>query len=817
MAATPDGSNEAMPEEVKTGADRLLELVRRSKEVAMAAAAKELGVGIQTVEAWANFLEEDGFVAIRYKFTTPYITVPESPAGKAKAHFGAFAKKAAESSAEKAEGADISGLKVDFDETKDLLTKAAEEKLAGEFGLLKQTSSEMLGKLRLLHEKLVVQAGIAPQRKVVLNDALREVEETLRGAESYVAKGKFDQANLAYSRLHATAKKLLDDLNRLHDQIVTLQSIQETKEYKDMLGQAYQLMTEGKVEEAKQIYEKLNFAHENLAKEFVEKKVQMEEDIAKFNKDLSKKVDQLNLEKLKRISSQVTALVTAGRQFLKKGEFGTAESYYLAIKREYGDLPPGFAEEKNGLQEKILDFYSALSNQREKSVRAKFEGSVRQIERLVKETQELVNEDRIENAIQHYRQIKKLYIKLPVGFLKEKAILQEKLLGLYNIITAIYTQKNLDRLKAKSAEIIALLSTMKTYTERGELMEAEEAYQKVERLYNEMPKGFLHEETTLQNLIVQAYEAYLRKAEQLKTGSFSLTLSAITRLLEVAERQLQKSNYDHANDTYFKIIGLYSSLPKGFAARKTETRERVLHLYRSLLSAPASLEGIEAQAAAAGSAIKQHASQIRQKETSGQIITLIANAHSAVLRGNLAFIPQAASELAALQKGLPGLAKTNPTISAKAAGITEEAELYGKAASLRRLYETGQIQQLKAALGHVRMRNVLLKHRYPEDKALFDYVSSQHDAYLQKLMAAEAGNASQPSAPVALSQPAKPAGISAATSIEAAPQVLQQTVQAASQGKAGTSDIEKKIEELKSLSRATVKRPLLLPPTWRGA
>lgn len=581
MAAAADESNEPMPEEVKTGADRLLELVKRSKEVAMAAAAKELGVGIQTVEAWANFLEEDGLVTVKYKFTTPYVTVPEVPKAQQRR------QETGEASylGSPAEGVEFAQLKTELGGMQDILSKAGEEKTAGEFGMLKQTYATLLYKLKTAHDKLITQAEIAPQKKVKLNELVASLDRELRAAAEHASEGRFDQASYTYSKLYEQARLAIEELNKLNDQITTLRSIEATKDYKDLLGKAYELMQEGRVEEAKDLYEKLNFAHQNLAKDFIEKKMQMEDDLVKLNKDLAKNVDQLNLEKLKRERERITALLNVGNKLLGKGEFDTAESYYMAIKREYDTLPSGFMEEKKDMQEKVLAFYSALAKQREKAIRQRFGRTTRQIDALVKQIHEVLKDYKVEQAIQMYKQVKQLYNGLPVGFLKEKAALQEKIVPLHTSLTSIYTQESLNSLKARSAEIAALLGTMNTHTSRGELKEAEAAYERLKQLYRKMPKGFLHEETTLQDEIVQAYEAYLKKAKQMKTSSSSSTISGITRLLEEADAQVKSKDFDSANRTYARIMALYSTLPPGSAMQKTGIREKVLHLYRTLLSA----------------------------------------------------------------------------------------------------------------------------------------------------------------------------------------------------------------------------------------
>jgi len=49
---------------IKTGVDKLVELISTKKKISVDAAAKELGVGKNVVQEWADFLEEEGAVTI---------------------------------------------------------------------------------------------------------------------------------------------------------------------------------------------------------------------------------------------------------------------------------------------------------------------------------------------------------------------------------------------------------------------------------------------------------------------------------------------------------------------------------------------------------------------------------------------------------------------------------------------------------------------------------------------------------------------------------------------------------------------------------
>src|SRR3989338_108149 len=71
-----------MPSEqflIETGIDRLVKLVKESRKVSLHEAAKKLGVSLQIINEWANFLEEEGVIRIHYVFTMPYLELKNMP------------------------------------------------------------------------------------------------------------------------------------------------------------------------------------------------------------------------------------------------------------------------------------------------------------------------------------------------------------------------------------------------------------------------------------------------------------------------------------------------------------------------------------------------------------------------------------------------------------------------------------------------------------------------------------------------------------------------------------------------------------------
>lgn len=63
-----------MPEAlITTDVDQFLELIKNEGKISLQDVATRLGVSLETVQAWTDFLVEEHIVGVEYKFTTPFV------------------------------------------------------------------------------------------------------------------------------------------------------------------------------------------------------------------------------------------------------------------------------------------------------------------------------------------------------------------------------------------------------------------------------------------------------------------------------------------------------------------------------------------------------------------------------------------------------------------------------------------------------------------------------------------------------------------------------------------------------------------------
>ena len=58
---------------IETGVDKLVKVIKERGRIALADAAKELGVSTTVIQEWVDFLEEEGIIGVEYKLTKPYL------------------------------------------------------------------------------------------------------------------------------------------------------------------------------------------------------------------------------------------------------------------------------------------------------------------------------------------------------------------------------------------------------------------------------------------------------------------------------------------------------------------------------------------------------------------------------------------------------------------------------------------------------------------------------------------------------------------------------------------------------------------------
>ncbi len=563
------------PKSLTTAADDLLDIVKREKEISFSEVSKKLNVSVQTIEAWATFLEEDGILAVKYKMTTPYLTLP-APAGsgptKQKKNTDALFQ-------DKLANAEI---KTEIENTSALLGAADEKRSEGEFGALEGIYGQAMLKLKKIMQFVSSLLYLSPQEKARLIDQFSEAEKKSREASKLMKSGKFDEANKAYSELNSELKGVLESARGDYSETEELGASRETG-VKKLLDKTYALLESGKLEDAVSNYEKAKKILAGFSSQWMSEKTSMQDSILKLNRDIVIHSNRIMRQRMDDGSAKINSLISSSRENLQKRKFAIATAYYDEIRKVFEKLPAGFAKEKRKLKEDILKIFEQIIREREQRLQYRFSLMSKEIGSLIREAGKHLEAGEADDAFKAYKRLSKAYSELPNGFLKEKLELQGTIMRLYNQLSQRLEKRAEGELSSEASQILSLLGTMKKQMDSGRFEEAESTYLEINRIFKQMPEGFVQQKTDLQEKIISLYEKLLENMDATKSQAFRNSVEAINKLIKACQDSVKSGNYAEANALYKTLKDAYAKLPPLDIVLRQRIRNSILSLYRSIM------------------------------------------------------------------------------------------------------------------------------------------------------------------------------------------------------------------------------------------
>lgn len=78
---------------VETGVDQLVKFLQGRGMIDMKEAASKLGMPLDVIQSWVDFLVEEEIVGIEYKFTKPYIYIMDKTPGRVSKQLSNYKKR----------------------------------------------------------------------------------------------------------------------------------------------------------------------------------------------------------------------------------------------------------------------------------------------------------------------------------------------------------------------------------------------------------------------------------------------------------------------------------------------------------------------------------------------------------------------------------------------------------------------------------------------------------------------------------------------------------------------------------------------------
>ena len=445
---------------VRTRVDELVKLVKQKGEISFEDAAKQLDVSPSTIEAWANFLEEENIVSIKYNFTTPVLTVFEQKTKK----------------------------------------EPGEEK-PGE-------------------EKTKKPAKAKTPKK----EGLTEIQMMLAEAYIHIKKREFDKAKEIYAKIKAKydglPSEFLEKKNELNTNLVrlskelgvnlsriSLTEMEKKSQYiRRLLNMLDQKIKKSEILDAVKIYGQIKTLYDDLPDGFLEQKLILQNKIIELYELLITVREEQDMRDISVKKSETINLLEELKQSMDEKNIPLAIKLYEKIRGLYNSLPGGFLQEKAELQARIIRLYGDLLSNYRKFTIDDMNNKIRKIQELSEEMKQKLTEKDIVSARGMYSQIKDIFYSMPEGFLRQKTELQKKILNLYEELALELDRGSSENFNLKYQKIDKMLEDAFNYIKNQRFDLADELYKQIMNIYNSMPAGFLQKKTDLRTRILAFYK-----------------------------------------------------------------------------------------------------------------------------------------------------------------------------------------------------------------------------------------------------------------------------------------------------------------------
>jgi len=139
-------------------------------------------------------------------------------------------------------------------------------------------------------------------------------------------------------------------------------------------------------------------------------------------------------------------------------------------------------------------------------------------------------------------------------------------------------------------DIDELIRKANEFISKGDFESARQIYLRIKKIKGELPQRFLEEEKKVKETLVDLNEGIVGGIDKALSTDFSKKISEIGSLFDKANAHIELNaiktlkDLEDVENIYLKIKEIYLSLPGGFMEKKVAIQDRMLELYRMLLS-----------------------------------------------------------------------------------------------------------------------------------------------------------------------------------------------------------------------------------------
>lgn len=193
------------------------------------------------------------------------------------------------------------------------------------------------------------------------------------------------------------------------------------------------------------------------------------------------------------------------RELIQAKKYKDAEKIYFMVKEQHAALAKRQEETRRKVHRELTAINKELLEHLDKA-RIDMEQKTMIISDLLVKARQYMQQGNTEKANQLYAEVREIFKQIPDAFVERKSQLENQILTFYSQLVNEFNKKNYAKLLEKREEIIRHIEIATNYVSLGNIEEAKKEYQNINRLYNELPEGFMYEKTVIYKRILALYQ-----------------------------------------------------------------------------------------------------------------------------------------------------------------------------------------------------------------------------------------------------------------------------------------------------------------------
>ena len=193
------------------------------------------------------------------------------------------------------------------------------------------------------------------------------------------------------------------------------------------------------------------------------------------------------------------------RELIQARKYKDAEKIYFVVKEQYATLAKRQEDARRKLHRELSAVNKELLEHLDR-IKVEMEQKILIINDLLTKARQYMMQGNNEKANELYIQVREIFKQIPDAFGERKMMIENQILTFYSQLVNEFNKKNYGKLLEKRDEIIRHMEIGTNFVNLGNMEQARREYQEINKLYNELPEGFLYEKTVLYKRILTFHQ-----------------------------------------------------------------------------------------------------------------------------------------------------------------------------------------------------------------------------------------------------------------------------------------------------------------------